>query len=72
MQATNATPGCWPMPRAELMSTSDLAIWFGYSRAHVIQVLKGAGLEPVKRGARGVSMWERTTALGAFQKRHAE
>lgn len=58
-----------PMRTRELTSTANLAAWFGLTRARVIDVLKQAGLEPVRRGPRGVSMWDREPALKAMHDR---
>lgn len=51
------------MGEPDLVSTSDLAAWYGVTRAWVLKVMKSAGAEPVARGPRGVALWDRPDAL---------
>src|SRR5690606_32840826 len=51
------------MRGADTITTSALAAWYGLTRAGVIQRLRKAGLKPVGRGPRGVSLWPRRAAL---------
>jgi hypothetical protein len=45
------------------VTTSALAVWFEISRDAVIKRLKRAGIEPLGRGPRGVTIWPRLAAL---------
>lgn len=50
----------------DLVSTSDLAIWFDRERQSITARLRRAGIEPVAKGRAGVTLWPREAALRAL------
>lgn len=52
------------------VTTSDLAAWFGLTRAGVIKALRSAGVEPSRPSrARTSTRWPRLEAYRALQRR---
>ncbi|WNM27541.1 hypothetical protein RN607_00645 [Demequina capsici] len=58
--------------RSGVVSTSELAVWFGVTRKTILKYVQEAGVEPVGRGSRGVSLWPRQAAIKAVYGRVAK